>query len=605
MSRRTLFQQLLAFATIIAVLFLSGGAFAQGNRDAAFERAKEVQERHTEKLMAKEGVVGTAIGLDDGGNAVVLVLLKHGKPEGIPGQLDGVKVKKIVTGEFHARDDTARYGRPVPIGVSTGHPDVTAGTIGCRVKDNAGNVYALSNNHVYANGNLASIGDTVLQPGAYDGGTSPGDDIGTLFQFEPIVFSAGARNKIDAAIAATTVDDVGTATPSGMQPSFETVPATIGLAVKKRGRTTLLTTGQVYAVNASVRVGYGSLGVARFVNQIVITPGTFSDGGDSGSLIVTQSDNKAVALLFAGSSSYTIGNPIDAVLDRFGVTIDDGSGSTIDPPLADFSGTPTSGDVPLAVQFTDSSTESPTSWSWDFGDGGASTAQNPLHTYTAAGTYTVSLTATNAGGSSTETKVGYITANAVAGTPPIADFSGTPTSGDAALTVQFTDASTGSPTSWLWDFGDGHTSDLQNPPHEYTAPGSYTVSLTATNADGSDTVRKTDYIEVSDPGAGPTTASVTSVSYATEGGRNQDRHLLITLAVEDDHTNPVAGAIVDADVFRNGNPYASQSGTTGSDGTVTFKFANAPAGTYTTIVTNVTASGLSWDGATPPNSFDK
>jgi hypothetical protein len=214
--------------------------------------------------------------------------------------------------------------RPVPIGVSTGHPAITAGTIGCRVKDALGNVYALSNNHVYANENKAAIDDNVLQPGSYDGGLNPRDAIGTLYDFQPIVFSRRANNTIDAAIALCSKETLGNSTPTGSygKPSSATLTATTGLAVQKHGRTTLLTTGNVYAVNATVNVGYSSA-TARFVNQIMITPGTFSAGGDSGSLIVTQEGKNPVGLLFAGSSSVTIANPINAVLERFGVTVDD------------------------------------------------------------------------------------------------------------------------------------------------------------------------------------------------------------------------------------------------------------------------------------------
>ena len=167
------------------------------------------------------------------------------------------------------------------------------------------------------------------------------------------------------------------------------------------------------------------------------------------------------------------------------------------PPVAAFSGTPTSGTYPLTVAFTDASTNSPTSWAWTFGDGGTSTAQNPSHTYTAAGTYSVSLTATNAYGSNTLTKTNYISVTAPNTNPPVAAFSGTPTSGNVPLTVVFTDASTNNPTSWSWDFGDGGTSTLQNPSHTYTTAGTYSVSLTATNAYGSNTLTKTGYITVS------------------------------------------------------------------------------------------------------------
>jgi len=171
------------------------------------------------------------------------------------------------------------------------------------------------------------------------------------------------------------------------------------------------------------------------------------------------------------------------------------------PPVANFSGTPTSGQAPLTVQFTDQSTNNPTSWSWTFGDGGTSSAQNPSHTYSSAGSYTVTLTATNAYGSDQNVKTNYITVTAPPTNPPVANFSGIPTIGTAPLAVQFTDQSSNNPTSWSWTFGDGGTSSAQNPSHTYSSAGSYTVSLTATNAYGSDTNTKTGYITVNAPGA--------------------------------------------------------------------------------------------------------
>lgn len=163
-------------------------------------------------------------------------------------------------------------------------------------------------------------------------------------------------------------------------------------------------------------------------------------------------------------------------------------------PVAAFTGTPVSGTAPLTVVFTDASTGSPTSWNWTFGDGGTSTAQNPSHVYAAGGTYTVALTATNATGSNTLTRTGYITVGTV--TVPVANFTGTPTTGTAPLTVVFTNTSTGSPTSWSWTFGDGGTSTLQSPSHVYAASGTYTVSMTATNTAGSNTLTRTGYITV-------------------------------------------------------------------------------------------------------------
>jgi len=163
-------------------------------------------------------------------------------------------------------------------------------------------------------------------------------------------------------------------------------------------------------------------------------------------------------------------------------------------PAAAFSASPTSGNAPLKVQFTDKSTGSPASWTWSFGDGTTSTTKNPTHTYSKAGKYTVSLTVKNAAGSNTITKTNYIQVKAVR--KPVAAFSGTPTSGNVPLKVQFTDKSTGTPTKWKWSFGDGTTSTRQNPMHKYSDAGKYTVKLTATNAAGSNTATKTNYIKV-------------------------------------------------------------------------------------------------------------
>ena len=164
-------------------------------------------------------------------------------------------------------------------------------------------------------------------------------------------------------------------------------------------------------------------------------------------------------------------------------------------PVAAFSATPTSGIAPLTVQFTDTSSNTPTSWSWNFGDGTTASTQNPSHQYTAAGTYTVTLTAGNAAGSDPETKSNLITVG-TAEVAPVARFSATPTSGNAPLNVQFTDASTNTPTSWSWDFGDGIISSDQHPAHSYTTAGFYTVTLTVSNGQGSSTIIKKNCVKV-------------------------------------------------------------------------------------------------------------
>ncbi len=164
-------------------------------------------------------------------------------------------------------------------------------------------------------------------------------------------------------------------------------------------------------------------------------------------------------------------------------------------PVADFSASPTSGCTPLTVVFTDLSTGSITSWSWDFGDGGTSTLQNPSHEYTSVGTYTVSLTVTGPGGADTETKVDYITTSG----SPTAAFTADPTSGNCPLTVTFTDQSTGNPTSWQWNFpgGDPATAIGQGP-HQvvYNNGGDFDVTLQVSNSCGADTLTQAAYIHV-------------------------------------------------------------------------------------------------------------
>ena len=213
---------------------------------------------------------------------------------------------------------------------------------------------------------------------------------------------------------------------------------------------------------------------------------TFGDGGTS------TSQNPSHTYTSVGTYTVTLTATNSAGSDGETKT---GYITVLTAPTASFTGTPTSGAVPLTVTFTNASTGA-ASYSWTFGDGGTSSATNPSHTYTAAGTYTVALTAVNACGSDTQTRTNYIT---VTCTAPVANFSGSPTSGDAPLAVSFTDLSTGA-TSWNWNFGDGGTSTSQNPSHTYSSAGTYTVSLTVANACGNDNETKTGYITVTEGG---------------------------------------------------------------------------------------------------------
>lgn len=152
-------------------------------------------------------------------------------------------------------------------------------------------------------------------------------------------------------------------------------------------------------------------------------------------------------------------------------------------PIADF----TFSAQGLRVLFADRSSGDPTSWAWDFGDGMTSEEQNPSHTYSGSGSYRVVLTATNAEGSDTVTR--FVDLEAA----PDAGFS----EQISGLSVIFTDTSTGPPTSWAWDFGDGNSSMAQNPSHTYAEAGTYTVVLTVANGEGNDSLSK--FITVAAP----------------------------------------------------------------------------------------------------------
>jgi hypothetical protein len=319
------------------------------------EAALQAKAKHLARLMATPGVTGVAVGLNPGGRAVVKVFTERPAVAGIPTDLDQVPVAVEVTGRAYALSDPTTRQRPAPVGFSVGHPSITAGTIGARVKDLAGNVYVLSNNHVLAAINSGQIGDATLQPGPYDGGTDPADRIGTLFAYETLNLGFNQygvdppSNVMDAAIALSTTTALGNSTPTddgygtpnpliygdaNNDTLFDNPVALLNLAVQKYGRTTKLTKGQVTEVAVTIDVCYDifCLSIGRFNDQVGVCCAGFSDGGDSGSLIVSNDANRnPVALLFAGDGTRTYGNRIDLVLRRFHVSID-GSSSSPPPP---------------------------------------------------------------------------------------------------------------------------------------------------------------------------------------------------------------------------------------------------------------------------------
>jgi hypothetical protein len=257
----------------------------------------------------------------------------------------------IETGVIRALQSPTEKHRPAPGGVSIGHRDITAGTLGCLVKKDDRFVI-LSNNHVLANSNAAEIGDPILQPGPYDGGRFPEDHIADLEQFIPInitgvpsdcpvatgtanILNSLARmfgsnvqlqaidqqateNLVDAAIASpinpedvkNEIIEIGTIQGA--------VDGELGMAIKKSGRTTGFTTGEIQQVDVTVNVQYGEGQIAQFADQLMA--GAMSQGGDSGSAVLDDTNN-LVGLLFAGSDTSTIMNRIQNVFSALGVSL--------------------------------------------------------------------------------------------------------------------------------------------------------------------------------------------------------------------------------------------------------------------------------------------
>ena len=193
-----------------------------------------------------------------------------------------------------------------------------SGTLGALLTAANGNQYILSNNHVLGLADQAAVGDDVSQPGRIDNNCNVATVVADFTTAVPL------NQNVDAAIAQLRpgqmdptgeIEDIGT-------PSSVTVNPAVGMAVIKSGRTTGFTSGTISSINTSVSIRYpkscgANGGTARtFTNQVVIGSSTFSAGGDSGSVILTNNGHNPVALLFAGSSTSTIANPINEVLSK-------------------------------------------------------------------------------------------------------------------------------------------------------------------------------------------------------------------------------------------------------------------------------------------------
>ena len=301
--------------------------------DDEMKALSEVQDSKQDELLALPNVVGVGLGhkVKNGketSEKTLLVFVEQkvekealSKDAMVPAKIDNTKTDVIEIGPIYAQTDPVLNNRlrPFPAGFSIAHYKVTAGTAAALAVDRSATApakyYVLSNCHVLANSGAAVVGDAVYQPGPYDGGTSA-DRVGRLARFIPIVFSTTAANKVDCAIAEIDFLEYfggeihGIGYPKGIG------SVVVGTPLQKSGRTTGYSRGKVMAINATIDVGYGAFGTARFVNQIVTS--AMSAGGDSGSLVLDMNGN-AIGLLFAGSTAATILNPISAVMSALNI----------------------------------------------------------------------------------------------------------------------------------------------------------------------------------------------------------------------------------------------------------------------------------------------
>jgi len=332
------------------------------------EDVRKIKELHKMAVLALPNVVGVGVGYKVRAQAAtgelsVVALVRRKVPRArlepenlVPARMDGVATDVVEVGDLVPLQARTGRWRPAPGGVSIGHLRVKAGTLGCVVFDRAnGERLILSNNHVLANSNDARRGDSILQPGTADGGRDPEDAIARLERFRPIRFSSGpgqcglaravvavwnrvarlvgshhrlettwtdpqASNLVDAAVARPIDDQALQEEILEIGRVTGTTEARLGMGVRKSGRSSGLTTGEITILETTVDVGYGPGRTARFEGQIVTAP--MSGPGDSGSLLVAADSPLAVGLLFAGSDQASLHNPIQAVLDglevRFG-----------------------------------------------------------------------------------------------------------------------------------------------------------------------------------------------------------------------------------------------------------------------------------------------
>jgi len=323
---------------------------------------RQILRKHRGQLLKKRNVLAVGIGYKITGGrktktlSIVCSVEKKlpvselSKKDLVPEEIEGVPTDVVATGKIKALLSRMDRWRPAPGGVSIGHEQITAGTLGCLVKKKD-EIFILSNNHVLAQSNEGSIGSAILQPGKADGGEFPRDRIGTLAEFVEIKWIGGEGCSISKA-AATMANILARATGSRsrllavrQEEAFNLVDAAIsrpvrdtdvvneileigvpsgglnltpelGMRIQKSGRTTAVTQDEILQLDVTTQVQYGGGKMAMFEDQIMT--GSMSAPGDSGSIIIDM-DKNLVGLLFAGSDEVTVFNRIKHVFDLLGL----------------------------------------------------------------------------------------------------------------------------------------------------------------------------------------------------------------------------------------------------------------------------------------------
>jgi len=330
--------------------------------EVQIQMAREAKQRNLAQLMQKPNVVACGIGYKEAGGQVtdelcIVVSVTKKLPaaqlapsELIPQAVGEMRTDVQETGVIRALQSPVGKWRPAPGGVSLGHVNITAGTLGCLVYRGQ-DLLILSNNHILANCNRARHGDAILQPAPQDNGTLQ-DQIATLEDFIPIDFgqspsTCGVSNAAAAAFnalaqlfgsqhrmtafqqtAGMNLVDAALARPLSANLVEKRIlnigqprgvgTATLGTQLVKSGRTTGFTTGKVTQIDVTVQVEYPGVGSATFTNQL--TASGMSQPGDSGSAVL-DIDQKVVGLLFAGSDAVTMITPIQTVMSALNITI--------------------------------------------------------------------------------------------------------------------------------------------------------------------------------------------------------------------------------------------------------------------------------------------